>query len=118
MVSVCGACHADTVKRQDNSPAKHPPIKQGECTKCHDPHSSDIPLMFVTSSEVELCGKCHDWQRHSSHPIGEKFRDPRNGNLNVACLSCHRAHGTEYRTMFPYAELTGLCVKCHEKFKR
>ena len=67
---------------------------------------------------VETCGKCHDWLKHSSHPMGEKFADPRNKNLRLQCLSCHRSHGTEYKHLIPYPVTTELCTKCHEKFKR
>jgi DmsE family decaheme c-type cytochrome len=118
MVAVCGTCHSDTIRRQVNTPTKHPPVQKGQCTACHDPHGADAPLMFANQDEIALCGKCHDWQRHSSHPIGEKHTDPRNANLKVSCLSCHRAHGTEYKSMNPFPEPTALCTKCHEKYRR
>src|SRR5690606_35887207 len=91
MLSTCGQCHADTIRRQEKSPTKHEPIKEGECTVCHSPHASDNEHLFVEKSLVELCGTCHDWQKHSSHPIGDKAIDPRNRNLTVNCLSCHRS---------------------------
>ena len=118
MLTLCGSCHADTVRRQQLSDTKHPPITEGNCTACHDPHSSNTVLMFNKPGVIELCGTCHDWEKHSSHPIGPKFKDPRNKNLTMMCLSCHRAHGTEYKHMIPYATTTELCVKCHAQFKR
>jgi predicted CXXCH cytochrome family protein len=118
MVSVCGRCHEDTIKRQALSPTKHDPVKDGDCTSCHDPHASDNSVLFVNAEVTELCGSCHDWLKHSSHPMGEKFKDPRNKNLTLQCLSCHRAHGTEYKHMVPYPKTTDLCTKCHESMKR
>ena len=118
MVNVCGSCHADTIRRQVNSPTKHPPMVKGKCTACHDPHGGEAALLFVNSDTIAVCGKCHDWQRHSSHPLGDKHRDPRNANLTLDCLSCHRAHGTEYKSLSPYPETTALCTKCHEKYRR
>jgi predicted CXXCH cytochrome family protein len=118
MVTVCGTCHADTIRRQNLSPTKHEPVADGKCTVCHDPHSSDGPLALASPQIVDLCGKCHDWLKHSSHPMGDKFADPRNPNLRLQCLSCHRSHGTEYKHLIPYATTTDLCTKCHEKFKR
>ena len=50
---------------------------------CHDPHGSDSLFLANNASIIDLCGKCHDWQKHSTHPIGEKVKDPRNKNLNV-----------------------------------
>ena len=118
MVQVCGDCHADTIRRQDVSPTKHAPVKDGDCAVCHDPHSSDAALMFRVPSRIELCAKCHEWQKHSTHPIGEAKKDPRNKNLTLDCLSCHRAHGTEYPHMMPYAKTADLCTKCHDNLKR
>ncbi len=118
MVTVCGKCHSDTIRRQDLSPTKHKPIAEGQCTSCHDPHAGDAGLLLLNPNRIELCGTCHDWQKHSSHPIGEAKRDPRNPNGRMECLSCHRAHGTEYKHMLPFAKTTDMCTKCHEQFKR
>ena len=118
MKKLCGTCHADTIVRQDQSVTKHPPIQEGECTACHQPHSSDNSMLLQQPSTVELCGSCHDWQKHATHPVGEKYVDPRNKNQRVQCLSCHRAHGTPYKTMIPFPTITELCVQCHEQFKR
>jgi predicted CXXCH cytochrome family protein len=117
-VAVCGSCHADTIRRQVTSVTKHEPIGAGECHLCHDPHGGNAPLLFVNANPVELCGQCHDWQKHATHPLGDKTRDPRNPNLSVQCTSCHRAHGTEHKHMLPFAATTALCTSCHELFKR
>ncbi len=117
-LATCGTCHADTIRRQKLSPTKHDPVANGQCTACHDPHSSSAPLMMSNPNIIEGCGTCHDWLKHSSHPMGEKTLDPRNKNLQVQCLSCHRSHGTEYKHMMPYPTTSDLCTKCHEKFKR
>ncbi len=118
MIVVCGKCHADTIKRQERSETKHPPIMEGKCTACHNPHSSDSVFLTNKSSIVDLCGGCHNWQKHSTHPIGEKYKDPRNKNVTLQCLSCHRSHGTEYKHFLYYPTTTELCVQCHEQFKR
>ncbi len=118
LVAVCGACHADTIGRQQRSPTPHDPVRDGACAKCHDPHGGASPLLLKKADTIELCGSCHDWQKHSTHPVGAKYKDPRNPNLTVQCLSCHRAHGTEYKHLMPYPATTDLCTKCHEKFKR
>jgi predicted CXXCH cytochrome family protein len=50
--------------------------------------------------------------------MGEKLKDPRNKNLTIQCLSCHRAHGTEYKKLIPYPTTSELCTKCHEQYRR
>ncbi len=115
---VCGKCHEDAIERQKRSLAKHPPVLEGNCTACHSPHSSDSAFLLNQASIVDLCGSCHDWLKHSTHPIGPKVVDPRNKNLTVTCLSCHRSHGSEYKRMAYYAEMNDQCVQCHELMKR
>lgn len=118
MLEVCGRCHADTIRRQERSETKHQPILEGDCSTCHDPHASDRSFLLNKPSIFEVCETCHEWQTHSTHPIGKDFRDPRNPNLTLDCLSCHRSHGTEYPHLIPFSSITGLCVQCHEQFRR
>ncbi len=118
MTSVCGECHSDTIARLDASPAKHEPVKNGECGSCHSVHSADVPPLLANPSINDLCGTCHDWGKHNSHPVGPKFADMRNRNLSVNCLSCHRAHGTPYKRLNPFATATDLCIQCHERVQR
>jgi predicted CXXCH cytochrome family protein len=115
---VCGECHEDSVARQERSQTKHEPVNEGQCTLCHSPHSSDGIFLLQRPSVIETCGVCHDWQKHSSHPIGEKAVDPRNKNITLDCLSCHRSHGTEYKHFLHYGTPTELCTQCHVQFRR
>jgi DmsE family decaheme c-type cytochrome len=118
MIEVCGRCHADTVERQARSETEHPPIAEGECSECHSPHSSDNLFLANESTSIELCATCHEWQAHSTHPIGEKIVDPRNANLTLQCLSCHRAHGTEYEHFLYFETTDDTCTQCHTDFRR
>ena len=113
----CATCHADTYARHDRSPTKHEPISKGQCEKCHNPHASNNALALTTEDDIVLCGQCHEWQRHSSHPIGEKYTDTRNPNLTMGCLSCHRAHGTEFKHLMPYPSSKLSCTQCHRQYK-
>jgi predicted CXXCH cytochrome family protein len=118
MTQACGRCHEDTLARQAHSPTRHPPVAEGECTTCHEAHSSANPLLMKKADMAPTCNACHDYAKHQSHPIGAKLKDPRNPNLSMTCLSCHRAHGTEYKHLMPTATTTDLCTKCHKQFAR
>lgn len=115
---LCGECHQDTIERLDKSLVKHKPAEEGRCTKCHMPHSSNNVFLLDNTSQINLCGTCHDWQRHSSHPIGEKVTDKRNRNLTMDCSSCHAPHGSEHKRFLWYDVKMDLCVQCHEQYKR
>jgi predicted CXXCH cytochrome family protein len=93
-------------------------VAEGQCAKCHDPHSGDAPLLLTAADTIQVCAACHDWQKHSTHPIGSDRKDPRNPNQTLQCLSCHRAHGTEYKHLIPFSTTTNLCVQCHQSYKR
>ena len=119
LAELCGKCHQDTMKRQANVVSKHEPVIEGRCTDCHDAHSSNSLFLTKRNFDFDLCATtCHDWSKHSTHPIGEKLRDPRNKNLTVSCASCHKTHGTAYKKMLHFNTTTELCIQCHEKFAR
>jgi predicted CXXCH cytochrome family protein len=126
IVNVCGECHEDTLSLQkisiDNPENKSlcKPVKEGNCIDCHTPHSSDGPLLIAEESfSFGTCNKCHEWRSHSTHPIGDKIVDPRNENLMVDCLSCHRACGTGNNpSMMPFSSTYILCIQCHTGYRR
>jgi DmsE family decaheme c-type cytochrome len=118
LVEVCGQCHADTVERQVRSQTEHPPIAEGKCSECHSPHSSDNVFLANQATTIELCAKCHEWQTHSTHPIGAEVVDPRNANVTLQCLSCHRTHGTEYEHFLYFEKTDETCIQCHVDFRR
>ena len=118
MQDLCGNCHSSVIERQKQSKAKHDPVSDGDCSSCHSPHGSDHPYLFSADKDVEVCASCHEYQRHSTHPIGEEVKDPRNDNVTLDSSSCHRAHGTPYDHLFPFATYTLLCTQCHTEMRR
>jgi predicted CXXCH cytochrome family protein len=115
---LCATCHADTMERQERSAVKHPPAEEGNCAACHSPHASDQVFLLAEADLGTQCGACHEWREHSSHPIGEKFADPRNRNLRLDCLSCHRTHGTPFKALAHFDTGADLCVQCHQQVGR
>ena len=126
MVATCGKCHQDTVQLQEwsiNNPKNKglcEPVKKGDCSSCHAPHSADNVLLIAQQNiSIDLCGQCHKWESHSTHPIGAKVVDPRDKNLTVECLSCHKACGTGNKpAMMPFESTYDLCIQCHPERKR
>ena len=118
MLALCGNCHADTVARQERATTKHPPIAEGDCGACHMPHGSDNQFILKEESVIDICADCHEWQTHSTHPIGPDYTDPRNKNVTVQCLSCHRTHGNENKHFIYFSTANELCIQCHVGFRR
>ena len=115
---LCRGCHKDTLMRIAALPAKHQPVDTGMCVACHSPHSSIGAYLIDQPSVIKLCEQCHDYELHSAHPLGEKAVDPRNKNLRVDCLSCHKGHGTEFKRMLLAETNVEMCSGCHKKFAR
>lgn len=115
---LCGRCHADTLKRVAATTVKHAPVDGGTCAACHSPHGSDGAYLLNDPSVIKVCSACHDYGTHSAHPIGDKAIDPRNKNLRVDCLSCHKGHGTEFKRMLLAETNVELCTQCHKKYAR
>ena len=122
----CGKCHADTVELQQWS-IKNPknqglcePVRTGNCVTCHAPHAADNVLLIRQKDiSTGLCGECHQWETHSTHPIGKKVVDPRDKNLTVECLSCHKACGTGNKpNMMPFETTYDLCIQCHPERRK
>lgn len=116
--NLCRACHTDTVRRIESTSVKHVPVEGGMCVACHSPHSSDGVYLINQPSVSKLCEQCHNYETHSAHPLGDKAVDPRNKNLRVDCLSCHKGHGTEFKKILLAETTLELCTRCHKKFVR
>lgn len=116
--NLCGSCHADMMRAFAGAKVKHAPATEGQCVTCHSPHGANGLHLVDQPSVVELCTSCHDYEKHSAHPIGPEAVDPRNKNLQVGCLSCHKAHGTDFKWMLLTSTTLELCTQCHQRFGR
>jgi predicted CXXCH cytochrome family protein len=123
---VCLTCHDRAVKAGDRTlpdmasyleshPNHHGPIRDGNCTPCHDAHGADrsalltrnFPERFYAAYSAEaydLCFECHDAGAFASAEGGDT--EFRNGNRNLhylhvnksfkgrTCRACHDPHAS------------------------
>jgi predicted CXXCH cytochrome family protein len=125
---LCLECHDQPVKAADGhmianmtsalreSKYLHGPVKDGECSACHDPHASNLPQLFTKTfpksfyirfdvKQYDLCFQCHTQQL----VLVEKTANLtgfRNGQTNLhylhvnrddkgrTCKTCHAVHGS------------------------
>ncbi len=100
---LCYQCH-DSYSRKLNL---HQPVKDGECTACHDPHgrSSGRQLLAADHDLTQVCLACHDDAAFK----GEYVHGPA---ASGACTECHDPHGADQPSLLKQA-LTKSCVRCH-----
>lgn len=114
--AVCLSCHADKKASEIKGKVHFPAIR--ECTKCHDPHSSDNKnqLLLPTSGDsksTNLCLTCHN--QGVDVPKGGS----RHAALDMGCDTCHVTHKTGElgKQEFDF-HLTknspALCLDCHD----
>lgn len=99
VAELCANCHDAFGKKAH----VHPPVKDGECATCHDPHSSDQPKLLV-SQVGELCGNCH-----SDHVEFKVVHGPVSAG---ECTACHTPHESAEKALL-LTKGDQLCFGCH-----
>ena len=100
----------------------HGPTAVGQCTACHDPHSSDWDSL-TKSHPTDLCNLCHVAKKLESHVLanGHPVRgksNPLNPDTVFSCASCHNPHGSDYDALMNLNTQNGvmaICLNCHKK---
>jgi len=97
--ALCATCHEAPGGKSD----VHPPVKDGLCTTCHDPHAS-TEAKLLTAPLKELCETCHSdlagiKEQHGPFSAGD-------------CTACHAPHESDIKGLLakPGEE---LCATCH-----
>src|SRR5512140_257831 len=55
---ICLTCH-EGFKEKLKLPFLHTPVKQGDCSDCHNPHTSSHGKLLAENQST-ICLKCHD----------------------------------------------------------
>ena len=126
-IKVCMKCHENDQKTADGRPvpaltavldpnmSKHGPIRDGNCSGCHNTHGSNVPRLLIKSypeafyqpfseDKYELCFSCHDKQLVEIQKTAN-LTGFRNGDRNLHfvhvnrekgrnCRSCHETHAS------------------------
>jgi predicted CXXCH cytochrome family protein len=129
LLDTCLGCHDEEIalpngRRVANmaallkaNPNHHGPIRQADCSACHQPHASALANLLTESypplfyapfdpNNYKLCFKCHRSELASA-PDGRGVTEFRNGALNLhyvhiskpakgrTCRACHAVHASK-----------------------
>lgn len=102
---LCTGCHSEITAGDKIPPGlkPHPMIMEGECRRCHFPHSSPNQKMLRFASN-RLCYDCHKEKTKSFHE--------KHGFSIYICEKCHDLH----RPTQPHLIVDNsrfLCLDCH-----
>ena len=127
VASDCGACHVQVGQEKDHKfsfvvdkselcqrchalpheDVMHPPVRDGKCMDCHDPHGSDHRRILLADPKRDLCLRCHKQDLAKSKFI--------HGPVAVgACIVCHKHHGSSQPHLL-VTDPKSLCITCHSE---
>jgi len=104
--SLCTDCHSDALPPEGTPAAlqPHPMIPEGQCGRCHEPHSSANPRM-LRQPAGRLCQGCHEGKTRSFHEA--------KGFSIYVCAKCHDLHRPTQPHLIMDASRS-LCTQCHD----
>jgi predicted CXXCH cytochrome family protein len=97
--SLCYMCHSPFGKQ----PHVHPPVKDGMCTTCHNPHSSNQDKLLVQPLK-DLCLMCH--------PDKVDHKVVHGPTSAGDCTACHNPHESPNDKLL-LKQQPDLCLTCH-----
>ena len=103
--ALCLECHQGVKHRLQGT--IHPPVAEGQCWSCHDPHSSNEEHLLRESEGGSPCFTCHpsiQFDLYMDHPHVPFYKRE--------CVACHAPHSsTEPFLLKQRVDL--LCAECH-----
>ena len=104
--ALCTDCHSDALPPAGTPAAlqPHPMIPEGQCGRCHEPHSSENQRL-LRQPAGRLCQGCHEGKTRSFHEA--------KGFSIYVCSKCHDLH----RPSQPHLIMDtsrSLCTTCHD----
>jgi predicted CXXCH cytochrome family protein len=84
-----------------------PPVNEGNCVACHNPHQSSQKFQLVGNSLEDLCFSCHDKQMKNKTTLHGPVKQGE-------CIACHLPHSAPYKGLLTEKK-EQFCLTCHKK---
>lgn len=101
--ALCSMCHPSVVTKKNI----HPPVKDGMCTSCHNPHASNEKKLLLEPTGL-LCSTCHPGKADHKFVHGP--------TATGDCDSCHSPHDSDNKALIIQPD-PELCFTCHFDFQ-
>jgi predicted CXXCH cytochrome family protein len=100
---MCTMCHDS----KNTMSSVHSPVEEGDCSVCHDPHSSSHPSLILDLFSDNACLDCHYVETEFAESVHGPVME---GN----CQECHDPHQTNHSFQLR-KESKALCLDCHDE---
>jgi len=124
VMASCLRCHRKLdpqMTAQLKGKYQHKPVKEGKCTTCHTPHSTNFKKQ-LKAPERQICFSCHPKTKERIQSSLYRHGPVRTND----CGQCHLVHGSDHKKLLranytnkysaPFKEsLYALCFNCHNK---
>ena len=107
--ALCYSCHTE-LEAEHSLKYVHKPVKNGECTECHEVHSSNDPKLIFAQAP-DLCFFCHNELEDGRDKAKSVHTASFEGD---ACLICHTPHASKVKRLL-LGKNRDLCLSCHNK---
>lgn len=97
---LCFTCHKESSFRGKEI---HPPVAEGKCTVCHNPHRSKSENL-LPAEQPEFCFTCHDRAKFTKKYIHVVAMGRR--------CDCHNPHASTHPKLLS-APVNEICKSCH-----
>jgi len=116
----CTECHQQKVQAYLQKNRVHKPVKDTDCSRCHEPHGYIGTLHLWEEGTAELCFRCHPKiKAQISLVSGPNPLPLSQGSVHKAvqkekCTICHDPHASDNAGL---AKKSGqeLCFGCHDR---
>jgi len=123
---LCVMCHDNKY----NGNFIHDPVKNGDCTSCHNPHGGENKFFIKGKTQAETCFNCHENNKmvksflhgpigtgectscHNPHASNYKFQLKNTGN--ELCFTCHSDKKSSFNKKVVHKPANENCTKCHD----
>ena len=108
--NLCFTCHEEEGNTITNNKYVHKPVSRGECTECHEVHSSNNPKLIFAKSP-DICYFCHSKLEKAIENLAVVHLP---ATQEGGCIGCHSPHSSPERKML-VSNPKELCLSCHNK---
>lgn len=99
--ALCYMCHEEPMENG----SVHYPVEEGDCSMCHNFHSSNREGLLSDNLSENICNDCHDLNIAENDVVHQPVE-------TGDCTKCHNPHNSSYNSLLRI-DSQNICKSCH-----